>query len=69
MSEDGEELAQISQQLPALDVDSPSAQRIAARARGDLGRRRSRRWLEPLAIAVFVAGFLVWAVLQVLAAY
>jgi hypothetical protein len=60
-----DELEQISQQLPALDVDTSRAGRIAARARGDLGRPRRRPWLEPIAIGLFVAGFLAWALVRV----
>ncbi len=67
--EDEKKVAEISQQLTALDVDSTSAQRIALAARNDLGRRRPRKWIEAIAVAVFTGGFLVWAVIKVLAAY
>ena len=69
MTDERDPVAEASQQLPALDVDATSAQRIALRARADLGRRRPRKVIEAIVVGVFVAGFLAWAVVKVLSAY
>ena len=69
MEDDVSKLAEISRELPPIDVDSISAERIAMRARADVGRGRSpRRLIEPALATVLVASYLVWAVLKIVEA-
>ncbi len=52
--------------LPAIDLDRDVADRIAARARGEIGRGESPlRFVEPVLVAVLSSGFLVWAALKI----
>jgi hypothetical protein len=67
--EDVTRLAEISRELPAIDVDATSAARIAMRARQDLGRGPSpRRYIEPAIAAIVTGGYLVWAVIKIVEA-
>lgn len=51
--------------LPSADVDERASQRIAARARMDLGRGRPRgRLVLPIAAAILVAGYMAWAIVK-----
>lgn len=69
IEDDVTQLAQISRELPAIDVDSVSAERIALRARENIGRRRSaRRFVEPVLATVLVGSYLVWAVFKIVEA-
>lgn len=53
----------MSWDLPQADVDEQTSQRIAARARMDLGRGRPRRRLVlPIAAIALVSGYIVWAI-------
>jgi len=62
-------LAAISRELAAIDVDAPSAERIARRAREDVGRGPPpTRWIEPMIAAVITGSYLVWGVIKVLEA-
>ena len=68
--DDADKLHEISQQLPALDVDSTSAEHIARRARENVGRGPSRkRLVESIVVAIFVASILVWIAIKIVAAY
>ena len=68
--DDADKLHEISQQLPALDVDSTSAEQIARRARDNVGRGPSRkRLVEAIVVSLFVASILVWLALEIVAAY
>lgn len=52
--------------LPPIDLDRETADRIAARARGEIGRRQSPvRFIEPVAVAITSCGFLAWALLKI----
>lgn len=52
--------------LAPLDLDAARAAAIAARARAALGHGPpARRWLEPIAVAVFVVIVLAWAALKI----
>jgi len=69
MEDDAAKLAELSRELPAIDVDSISAERIAMRARQDVGRGPSpRRFVEPAIASVVVGSYLVWAVLKIIEA-
>ena len=68
--DDADKLAEISKQLPAMDVDSTSAELIARRARESVGKGiPKRRIIVAIAIVLFVASFLTWAVVQVIGTY
>lgn len=68
--DDADKLHEISQQLPALDVDTTSAEQIARRARESVGRGPPRkRLVEAIVVAIFVASILVWVALKLVAAY
>ena len=67
--DDAAKLTEISRELPALDLDTTTAERIALRARADVGRGPSPlRFVEPALAAVLAAGYLIWAVLKALEA-
>ena len=52
--------------LRAIDVDAASAERIAHRARRDLGHAPSpARFAEPVLIVIFTATVLAWALVKV----
>ena len=69
IDDDVASLAELSRELPAIDVDTSSAERIARRARQDVGRGPSwRRWIEPAIAASITGSYLVWAVLKILEA-
>lgn len=60
-------LAEISRELPAIDLDAQSAERIARRAGDSVGKGPSpRRFIEPALAAVIVTVYLVWALMKVL---
>lgn len=62
-------LAALGQALPALDLDARAADRIARRARPDLGRGPSPwRLVEPVLAALITGGYAVWGVLKILEA-
>ena len=67
--DDLQRLAEISRELPAIDLDATSAERIARRARDDVGKGASpRRFLEPAIATLVVGSYLVWAIIKVLEA-
>ncbi|TMQ04337.1 MAG: hypothetical protein E6J90_33595 [Deltaproteobacteria bacterium] len=67
--DDAAELTEISRELPALDLDATTTERIAHRARDQVGRRPSPlRFVEPAIAALLVTGYLIWAVLKALEA-
>ena len=69
MEDDVARLAEISRELPALDLDSISAARIAMRVRPNVGRGPSpRRFIEPVLAGALVGSYLVWAVLKIVEA-
>ena len=66
MKDDARDVAEISQQLTALDVDSVSAERIARIARSGVARGLSpRRFIEPVLVALVTTSVLAWAVLKI----
>ena len=65
--DDVSRLTEISRELPAIDLDATSAERIARRARDDVGKGPSpRRLIEPAIATLLVGAYLVWAVIKVL---
>jgi len=66
MEDDVAKLAEISRELPAIDVDATSAARIAMRARADVGRGPSaKRFIEPAIASVVIGSYLVWALIKI----
>ncbi len=64
--QDAAGLADAARQLPAIDLDATTAERMAHRVRQDLGRRPSpKRFVEPIVVAIVAASALVWAVYEV----
>ncbi len=62
-------LGELSRELPAIDLDASTAERIARRARDDVGKGPSpRRFLEPALAALIVFGYLVWVIVKILEA-
>lgn len=58
---DAKRLAELGKELPAIDLDGATAQRIAQRARLSVGRRPSpTRLVEPVVVALLAVSILVW---------
>lgn len=58
---DARRLAELSKDLPSIDLDGEAAQRIARRARLSVGRGPSpTRLVEPLLVAVVAVSIVVW---------
>jgi hypothetical protein len=68
MSEDDARLlAEISRELPQIDVDDARAQRIAESTRRQVGRGPSRmRFFEPVAVGILATSVLAWVVLKLI---
>lgn len=67
--DDVAKLAELGRELPAIDLDRATAERIARRARDDVGRGPSpARFVEPAIAAILTASYLTWAVIKVLEA-
>lgn len=65
--DDAKQLADLSKDMPAIDVDSVTAERMAHRLRQDLGKPPSpRRFVLPIVAALVVLAYGVWMVLKVL---
>lgn len=62
---DAKQLADLGRELPPIDVDDVSAQRIAALTRQNVGRGPSpMRFVEPVAVALLVTSLVVWLVIK-----
>ncbi len=65
--EDARRLGELSGELPAIDVDATTAERIARRVREDVGKGAPRRRIiEPAIATVLVVAYLIWAIIKVL---
>ena len=63
--DDAKRLADISRELPALDLDDASARRIALRTRESVGRGPSPlRFIEPVLVVLFTSSIAVWTALK-----
>jgi hypothetical protein len=63
MSDDAEKLAEISRDLPPVDVDDARAQRIAAMTRQQVGHGPSpKRFVEPILVGVIATSMLAWVI-------
>jgi hypothetical protein len=59
--------AELGAALPAPDLDTTTAERIALRARADLGAGPpKRRWILPIAVGIPATAYVVWTLCQVL---
>ena len=66
-NDDAKKLAEISRELPKIDIDDVSAQRIAQRARASVGRGRSpTRFVEPVLVGLVLLSVLVWTILKLI---
>lgn len=62
MTDDGPELQAMIKDLPAVDLDPSSADRIAARARRDVGHGPPRsRLILPILVGALAAITILWA--------
>ena len=64
---DAARLSELSRELPPLDLDATTAERIALRARADIGKRPSRvRLVLPILTMLVVAAYTVWAIAKLI---
>lgn len=67
--EDVKDLGELGRDLAPVDLDSTTAERIARRARDDVGKRPSpRRLVEPALATLIVLGYIAWVIVKVLEA-
>ena len=65
--DEAKQLANLSKELPAIDLDHVSAERMAHRVRADLGKGPSpRRFVLPILAAIVVGAYGVWMLLKLL---
>ena len=65
--DDAAQLAELSRELPRIDVDAPSAQRIGHRARQAVGRGApASRFIEPVLVAALEIGMFSWMVIKLI---
>lgn len=63
--DDAQKVSELAGELPALDVDSTTAEQIARKARASVGRSPSRRrWIVPIIAAVLAVAYAVYLVLR-----
>jgi hypothetical protein len=68
--DDAAKLGELGRELPRIDLDAPSAARIARHARQRVGRGPSLvRLIEPVIATALVTSYLVWAIARVLEAF
>jgi len=64
---DEDDLHALSRELPGVDLDSTTAERIARRARHDIGKGPPRRRLIlPILAALLALGYAVWGVIKLI---
>jgi hypothetical protein len=65
--DDAKKLAEISRELPPIDLDDASAQRIAQRAREQVGKGPPlTRFIEPAVIVLFTTSMVAWIVYKMI---
>jgi hypothetical protein len=65
--DDTRQVSELASALPPLDVDGTTAEQIARRARGSVGKPPPRRrLLVPILVAVVAAAYAVWMILKAL---
>jgi hypothetical protein len=66
-TDDEQQLAELGGALPALDLDTTTAEQIARRTRNSVGKPPSRRrWILPIIAAVVTVSYAAWAILKAL---
>jgi hypothetical protein len=67
MDDDARQLAEISKELPSIDLDATTAELIARRARQDVGKGPSRRRLIlPIITGITTAAYLAWLIIKLI---
>lgn len=57
--------ADLARELPRIDIDEPSAQRIGQHARQAVGRRLPlTRYAEPVLVVLFELSLISWTVMK-----
>ena len=65
--DDAKKLAEISRELPPIDIDDAAAQRIAQRARASVGHGPSpARFIEPVLAGLLLLSVLVWTIYKLI---
>lgn len=65
--DDAQKIGELAGALPPLDVDGTTAEQIARRARGSVGKPPPRRRLVvPILVAVVAAAYAIWMILKAL---
>ena len=65
IKDDAQELAELAKDLPAIDLDTTSAERMALRVRQDLGKGPpASRFVLPIVAAVVVVAYLAWMIIK-----
>jgi hypothetical protein len=63
IDDDAKTFAELSKELPAIDVDGATAEMIARRARQDLGHGPPlRRFVLPVIAGIATASYAVWTI-------
>jgi len=66
-TDDESQLHELSRELPAIDLDATTAERIALQARQDIGKGPPRRrWILPIIAAIVAIGYAVWGILKLI---
>jgi hypothetical protein len=66
-SDDASKLAEISRELPPVDVDEARAKRMAALTRQQLGHGPSpKRLVEPILVGIVAISMLVWLIYKLI---
>jgi len=66
MKDDAQELADLAKDLPVIDLDTTSAERMAHRVKQDLGKGPpTGRWVLPILAAVVVVAYLSWMIFKI----
>ena len=64
--DDAQELADLAKDLPVIDLDTTSAERMALRVRQDLGKGRpAGRLVLPIVAAIVVVVYLSWMIFKI----
>lgn len=67
--DDVQRLGELSRELPAIELDANTAERIARRARDDIGKGPSpKRFVEPALAALMMLGYLAWVIVKIVEA-
>lgn len=63
VDDDAAKLYELGRGLSSTELDGPTAERLAQRARDELGRGLPRaRWIVPIVTALVTAAYALWTV-------